>query len=416
MSDQSPMFDLTTCGPIVSATSSPASAAGASPCALPDGPTTDLFGRAPAPASPSPQPERARRPMTDATCGLNGFLSSPSAALQSSLESRLRRQLDGAGSTLFSLTWRRKATPAGRPYYQLAASARRISDSEFGSWPTTTKEDARSSRRHGYMIDGNQGTTLTDAAQLASWPTPCQQDGPKGGPSQGTDRLPAAAHLSSWPTPLGNHVDLVMEEAAAKEALRRGPQNSLGVAAHLASWPTPTNHDAERGGQEKRATTERHGSNLQDFALTAAWPTPGSDEGGGGKSTHEKSGGASFATVASWATPRARDAHAPMPSLARRADGVADCNLAKASLISGPISSGSPAPTAKRGQREGWSTPRANKWGFPDAHGSHEKPQGKGQLNPSFSLWLMGFPPEWASCAPQATRSSRKSPPPSSRR
>jgi hypothetical protein len=123
--------------------------------------------------------------MTSATCGLRGFLSSPSAALQSSLESRLRRRLDGAGSTLFSLTWRRKATPAGRPYCQLAASALRTSDSDCGSWPmlfaagwpTTTVEDARSSRRHGYMLEGNQGTTLTDAAMLAAWPTPNAMEG-----------------------------------------------------------------------------------------------------------------------------------------------------------------------------------------------------------------------------------------------
>src|SRR5262245_17022814 len=232
MSDQSSMFDLTTCGPIVSATSSPASADGATPCGLPDGPMTDLFGQVVVPANPSAQPERARRPRTSVTCGLAGFLSSASAALQSSLESRLRQRLDGAGSTLFSLTWRRKATPAGRPYYQLAASARRISGIEFGSWPTpmagtpahkgyneagnndssrrtvdlaswptTTKEDGRSSARHGYMLTGNQGTTLLDAARMATWPTP---------------RL----------------------------------------------------HDAERGGQAKRATGEtRHGSNLQDFAM-----------------------------------------------------------------------------------------------------------------------------------------------------
>src|SRR6185369_15607182 len=70
---------------IANVISSQASADGASLSASLDGPTTDLFGQAPAPVSHSAPPAKARRPMTNATCGLRGFLSSPSAALQSSL-------------------------------------------------------------------------------------------------------------------------------------------------------------------------------------------------------------------------------------------------------------------------------------------------------------------------------------------
>jgi hypothetical protein len=183
--DQSLTSTLTTLGAISKPISSPASADGLMPSDLPDGPTTDLFGQAVVHVSHSQPPARARRPMTSATCGLSGFLSSASASLQSSLESRLRRRLDGVGSTLFSLTWRRKATPAGRPYYQLAASGLRTSGSGFGSWPTPNAQEFGTdleknlARRKKYQEKYNNngfGLTLGQATQMASWPTPKERD------------------------------------------------------------------------------------------------------------------------------------------------------------------------------------------------------------------------------------------------
>lgn len=170
-----------TCEPTISeatpnATSSPELEGGHEPSDLPDGQTTDLFGLVPVPANPSAQPEKVRRPMTNAICGLRGFLSSESYALQQSLESRLRRQLDGAGSTLFSLIWKAKATPAGRPYCQLAASALRTSDNGFGSWPTTRSSDAdKGVRSEGGALRERErrknGADLPSVA-MGAWPTP----------------------------------------------------------------------------------------------------------------------------------------------------------------------------------------------------------------------------------------------------
>jgi hypothetical protein len=219
-SEASPTCGPMTCADIPSAIGLQALADGLSPCASPDGPMTDLFGQAPAPASPSVPPARARQPMTAATCGLRGFLSSPSAALQESLESRLKRQLDGVGSTLFSLTWSRKATPAGRPYYQLVASALRTSGNDCGSWPSPSASgfevsdlEAMKKRREECKErtgNGNGfGLTLGQATLLwAGWRSPAAQNGDRGG-QDGLERIAAGhtlnlqdqAMLASWATP-----------------------------------------------------------------------------------------------------------------------------------------------------------------------------------------------------------------------
>ena len=165
-----------------SATSSPASALGHTPCAWQAGPTIDPSGPAPAHASPSPRLAKVLGLLTSGTYGPRSTGSSASAALQSSLASKLPARTASRGSTLYALTWKPRATPQGLPICALRASAHRTSDSDCIGWPTTTRMDAVGAARHGYMNDGREraaknprretltghsGTTLTDAARMA---------------------------------------------------------------------------------------------------------------------------------------------------------------------------------------------------------------------------------------------------------
>jgi hypothetical protein len=284
---------------------------GSSPSRCPN--TLDLFGQDHAHANPSPQPEKAKHLEMNATSGPNGSDLSEQFNRQSSLANRLKRQLDGVGSTLFTLTWRRKATPLGRPYYQLAASARRISGSDFGSWPS-----------------------------------PRAMDGSKGA-------------VSETPTTQRRVLDGKANLAEASQAVGPNIRNDLHshrnqhphLVVPLASWPTP-----RASGTENLETQEKRESRTGGLELSAV------------------------AQTASWASPSARDwKDSPgMATTGVNPDGTKRSRLDQLPRQVGQIVSGSPAQT-----------------------------ESKGQLNPAFSLWLMGYPAEWLNCAPQATRLSRKS-------
>src|SRR5690349_13610037 len=90
------------------ATSLPALESGVTRSDSQAGPTLDLFGQEVVPVQVSQPQAKAKGLKTLATSGLVGLASSASQDLQRSLESRLIKRLDSAGSTLFKQTWKRR--------------------------------------------------------------------------------------------------------------------------------------------------------------------------------------------------------------------------------------------------------------------------------------------------------------------
>nr|CUV56848.1 conserved exported protein of unknown function [Ralstonia solanacearum] len=241
------MCDPKTYGATSSTTSSPVSASGPWHCAAQAGQMTGPSGPAPVRASLSPRQAKDSRLLTSGTCGQPGTTSSASADLQLFLESRLRATTRTLGSTLYKMTWRPWVTPSGRSRFRLRASVPRTSGTGSTGWPTPTACEAGGTpeqfvaRKLRSIAKGaKMGASLTDlslVAQMAGWPTPCQQDGPKGGPSQGTDRLPGCASLAGWPTPMAGTPAQNGNNAAGNN------DSSRKTVALVSGWATPNARD-----------------------------------------------------------------------------------------------------------------------------------------------------------------------------
>ena len=154
------------------ATSSQGSRDGRSPSSLQAGPKTAPSGQEVVPANPSAQPGNGWGSPTTATSGLGSSISLKSANLSASLGSRLLQRLGTVGSMEYRQTWKVQATPAGRLYLGHIASARPISDSGCGGWPSPTSP---------VITDGHQAGNnkfITGTMQLiAGWHTPKRPTG-----------------------------------------------------------------------------------------------------------------------------------------------------------------------------------------------------------------------------------------------
>jgi len=213
---------------IPSATSSQELASGVLPCAVQDGPTTSRFGRDPAHASLSHRQVKALGLTTSGTYGLLSTTSLSSAALQSSLESKLRAKTANLGSTLYKMTWKPWAMPSGRLRSRLRASVLRTSETGLIGLPTPSSTIVDANPRPPIM--GNRKPT---------------------DPQIGLADI--ALHLVGWSTPLasdGAKADCLLSGVFRR--MKNGKTLSTAMQARLAGWSTPTVTDAARGVQEAR--------------------------------------------------------------------------------------------------------------------------------------------------------------------
>ena len=264
-----------------SAISSPVSASGAAPCASQDGLTTGPSGQVPAPASLSPRQAKVLGLMTSGTSGPRSTGSLSSAALQSSLESRLRVQTASSGSTLYKLTWKQRGIEQGQPICALRASVRRTSDSECIGWPTPNagpqndtdsrweqrREEVKARYGHGH---NGFGMTLGMASTLTGWPTPNTMTGgqtSRGGDRIGEPLMAGAAQLCGWTTTTRDWKDTA-GDIKPRADTGKDRFDQLPRQANLAGWRTPTcqspNSLRGEGQDPEKRLAQGHTVNLTD--------------------------------------------------------------------------------------------------------------------------------------------------------
>jgi len=181
MNDQSKTSCQQTLQDTLNAIFSPGSECGPTHCAEQVGLMIDKYGREVVLANLSARQAKQADLLTSGTYGHTGSTSfnTENQKRSQSLASKLQVKTGLLGSTLYKLTWKERATPAGRSISALRASVRRTSDKDSSllpsGWVTPSARDWKDS---GADITPRKDTgkerfdQLPRQANLAGWLTP----------------------------------------------------------------------------------------------------------------------------------------------------------------------------------------------------------------------------------------------------
>jgi hypothetical protein len=284
-------------------------------------------------------------------------------------------------STIVCLTWKMKATPAGRLLFQLAPSTPNIGETGCGLWPTPTLTPEAPNANSNTV---NGPTSLGEAAKL--WPTPCSEK--ISGRSRGdfSMTLPEAARM--FRTPLATD----------------GQKSGHGNLPHQVKMlPTPRANDAEKRGDFDE-TNPRNGLP----AAVRMWPTPSATETTGGGSSAEalkaingdlRPSGNSCQlrlrdAVKLWPTPTNQDAKNSTLPISQ---------VERDSIVGGGVLRMLNSQTGPEANVECQALSQKSRRKVP-------------KLSVTFVEWLMGYPEGWTDLKASETPSSRKSPTKSSKK
>ena len=210
-------------------------------------------------------------------------------------------------------------------------------------------------------------------------------------------RRSSGKDCSGWPAPT-----VSMTTGAGSQGRDGGLQ--VQTAVLLAGWTNPLASEGRQGYQDRSRGKKGSQESLTTQVINmVGWASPAARDGRSASGSEEflakrleqtrgKPLSEEAFALAGWPSPTARDhfpAHTPEYIAAKRAQGHGMQNLNDSVMLAQDC----PARLTASGEL---------------LTGSDAGMTSGGQLNPEHSLWLMGIPKEWASCAARAMQSLPK--------